>query len=93
MRQAPEGIASQVGAGAVRLISSMMCCRFMATVTLRDVFNLDLAPMLFEVFGNQAAMAVVWLFLAAEQASTVQNFARCVFDMPRPHQFKELPLV
>jgi hypothetical protein len=33
--------------------------------SLRKVLDLYIAPMLFEIFGNQAAMAVERLFLAA----------------------------
>jgi hypothetical protein len=36
------------------------------------VFDLDIAPLLSQVFGNQAAMTVVRSFLAAQQTSAVQ---------------------
>jgi hypothetical protein len=52
---------------------------------LRDAFDLDVAPVLFEVFGDQAAVAVVRRFLTAKQTSAVQEFARGVFDVPRTH--------
>jgi hypothetical protein len=56
------------------------------------LFNLDVAPLLFEVFGNQAAVAVVRLFLTAKQTSVVQEFARGVFDVPGTHQIEKLAL-
>jgi hypothetical protein len=49
------------------------------------MLNLDIAPMLFEVFGDEAAVAVIRRFLAAKEAASIQDFARCSFDMPRPH--------
>ena len=62
-------------AAAVRLISAMMCCLFMFAVALGDVLNFNIRPMFFEVFGNETAVAVVRLFLAAKQAATIQNLA------------------
>jgi predicted RecA/RadA family phage recombinase len=53
------------------------------------VFDLDVAPMLFEVFGNQSAVAVVRRFLTAKQTSAVQEFARGVFDVPRTKSDRE----
>ena len=60
---------------------------------LRNVFNLDVAPMLFEVFGDQSAVAVVRRFLTAKQTSGVQRFARGVFDVAGTHQVEKLALV
>lgn len=57
------------------------------------MFNLDVAPMLFEVFGNQAAVAVMRRFLTAKQTSALQEFARGVFDVARTHQIEKLALV
>jgi len=49
--------------------------------------------MLFEVFGNQSAVAVVRRFLTAKQTSAVQEFARGVFDVPGTHQIEKRALV
>jgi hypothetical protein len=38
---------------------------------LRNMLNLHIAPFLFEIFGNKATMAMVWLFFAAQQATTL----------------------
>src|SRR5260221_5240752 len=57
------------------------------------MLDLDIAPVLSEVFSNEATVAVVRLFLAAKQAAALQNFARRGLDAPRPHQLKKLPLV
>jgi len=57
------------------------------------VFDLGVAPMLFEIFGNQAAVAVVRRFLAAKQTSAFQEFARSIFDVPGTHRIEKLPLV
>ena len=46
--------------------------------------------MLFEVFGDQAALAVVRRFLTAKQTSAVQEFARGVFDVPGTHQSEKV---
>jgi hypothetical protein len=59
----------------------------MFAVALRDVLNFNILPMFFEIFGNQAAMAVVRLFLATEEAATIQNFTRGrALYVSRPHQ-------
>jgi hypothetical protein len=50
-------------------------------------------PVLFEVFGDQSAVAVVRRFLTAKQTSAVQEFARGVFDVPGTHQIEKLALL
>jgi hypothetical protein len=57
------------------------------------VFDLDVAPVLFEVFGDQAAVAVVRRFLTAKQTSAVQEYARGVFAVARTHQSEKLALL
>jgi hypothetical protein len=43
---------------------------------LRDVLDLYVAPLVPEVFGHQAAVTMVWRFLAAQEASTINEIAR-----------------
>jgi hypothetical protein len=59
---------------------------------LRNVINLDVPPMLFEVFGDQAALAVVRRFLTAKQTSAVQEFARGAFDVAGMDQIEKLAI-
>ncbi len=42
-------------------------------IALRDVFDVDFAPVFAEVFGDQAAVAVVVFFFAAQQSGAVEE--------------------
>jgi hypothetical protein len=56
--------------------------------------DLDVAPFVFQVFGNEAAMAVVGLFFAAQEAASVQQVGRDrLLDPSRSDEVKELRLV
>jgi hypothetical protein len=60
----------------------------------RDVLDFNIAPFLLQVFSNQATMAVVRLFLAAEKTACVKHLT-CggVLYVPGAHQSEELVFV
>ena len=58
------------------------------------MYDFDAAPMLRQVFSNQAAVALVGFFFAAKQAGAVNSIPRNIhLNLARLHQFNKLPFV
>jgi hypothetical protein len=58
------------------------------------MLDFDIAPFVFQVLGDKAAMAMVRLFLAAKQTPSVQHLTRYLILNPaRLHEIKELPFL
>jgi hypothetical protein len=61
---------------------------------LAEVVDLNIFPVAAEVFGDEAAVAVVGLLFAAEEAGSVEEFAGCKgFDGAGLHEVEETALV
>jgi hypothetical protein len=62
--------------------------------TLWNMLDVDVTPVLLEVFSHQPSVAVVWLFFTAKEAGTVNEIAGDrAFDVTFVHQFQEALLV
>ena len=49
--------------------------------------DLQIAPFVIKVFGDEASVAVRWPFLAAEEAGIIKEFFReLTFDGPLRHE-------
>ena len=58
------------------------------------MLNLHIGPLLFQIFGNQAAVAMMGLFLAAQQTAAIQHrTGDRFFNAALRHQLKKLALI